>query len=505
MYMEVFDVVVVGAGNGGLTAAATTAKAGLKTLVLERNNLPGGCAHSFIRGRFEFELALHQLCGGTTCEASESTIKIFERLAVTIPFHYEKNLFRAILKGENGYNVRVRSGYENFLEDMEQAVPGCRKSIEKLLSLNAEKDKMQTVLASGTLNPLKIIKYFPGFSRLASHSIDEVMDACGVPKKAQSIFNSYWSYLGVPTDDLNAMHYLSMVSTFIKTPPSMPYLRSYEIALALANIIQSHAGEVRYNSEVTKFLYNEKGACIGVEVDGKEIFAKKVISNIIPNNVWNISNEKFIPKRARKLANARKPAMSFITVYLGLNSPAEELGVNDYSYFIYDSQNTREQFNHFADCSYYCVNCLNNALPHASKIGTSMLLFTIPIMPDDFPADLSPREYKRYKNDFARRFIEDFEKTMQISITEHIEEIEIATPAYFAQKLNTPGGCAYGYTCDEWDNIINRMLFERFENRVPNLYFCGGHGSRGDGFPSAYSTGAQTGERIIKELRRKKK
>ncbi len=52
--MNNYDVIVVGAGNGGLAAAAKTAKEGFKTLVLEKHNLPGGCATSFCRGRFEF-------------------------------------------------------------------------------------------------------------------------------------------------------------------------------------------------------------------------------------------------------------------------------------------------------------------------------------------------------------------------------------------------------------------------------------------------------------------
>ena len=45
-----YDAVVVGAGNGGLTAAATLAGKGLKTLLLEQHNLPGGFATSFVRG-----------------------------------------------------------------------------------------------------------------------------------------------------------------------------------------------------------------------------------------------------------------------------------------------------------------------------------------------------------------------------------------------------------------------------------------------------------------------
>lgn len=40
------DVVVVGAGNAGLTAAATTASMGLSTLLVERHNIPGGAALS---------------------------------------------------------------------------------------------------------------------------------------------------------------------------------------------------------------------------------------------------------------------------------------------------------------------------------------------------------------------------------------------------------------------------------------------------------------------------
>ncbi len=50
-----YDVIVIGAGFTGLTSALEQAKAGKKVLVIDRNNVPGGRAASFRRGKYEFE------------------------------------------------------------------------------------------------------------------------------------------------------------------------------------------------------------------------------------------------------------------------------------------------------------------------------------------------------------------------------------------------------------------------------------------------------------------
>ncbi len=57
------DAVVIGAGIAGLTAAATLANRNLRTLVLERHNVPGGCASFYQRDGYRFDVGA-TLAGG---------------------------------------------------------------------------------------------------------------------------------------------------------------------------------------------------------------------------------------------------------------------------------------------------------------------------------------------------------------------------------------------------------------------------------------------------------
>ena len=55
-----YDVIVIGAGLGGLTAAALLARAGRKTLVVERNASVGGAASTYKVGDLVVEASLHE-------------------------------------------------------------------------------------------------------------------------------------------------------------------------------------------------------------------------------------------------------------------------------------------------------------------------------------------------------------------------------------------------------------------------------------------------------------
>jgi prolycopene isomerase len=129
------------------------------------------------------------------------------------------------------------------------------------------------------------------------------------------------------------------------------------------------------------------------------------------------------------------------------------------------------------------------------------MFFTIPVFGHDVPKDVKPEDYKKYKNDLAKKYIEDAEKVLGISIMPHIEEISVATPVTFARYLGTPEGTIYGYKLSGWDNLMARIAGEKTDYAIPGLSFCGGHYTRGDGYSSAYIIGDTIGKRVAKRLK----
>ncbi|HZZ75284.1 MAG TPA: FAD-dependent oxidoreductase, partial [Puia sp.] len=60
-FKDYYDVIVIGAGIGGLTAAALLSRAGLSVCVLEKEPRVGGYLAGFRRKHFVFDTAIHWL------------------------------------------------------------------------------------------------------------------------------------------------------------------------------------------------------------------------------------------------------------------------------------------------------------------------------------------------------------------------------------------------------------------------------------------------------------
>lgn len=91
--MESFDYVILGAGLGGLSAAACLTWQGYRVAVLEKHYLPGGCCHTFDDGDYRFCADVHYIsqCGaGQTIERFLSYIDRVELLTKQSVWKSEK-------------------------------------------------------------------------------------------------------------------------------------------------------------------------------------------------------------------------------------------------------------------------------------------------------------------------------------------------------------------------------------------------------------------------------
>ena len=150
--MQNVDVIVIGAGNGGLASAATLSMEGKKVIVFEKHNIPGGCGTSFRRGRFEFEVALHQLSSMGTIEKPGPLRELFREYGIEdkIDWIEIESLFKVNLP--NGIGV---------------AIPADRKKAEELLTKTFPSEKEQ------------ILKYFETVYKFCKESTDFMNQSAG--------------------------------------------------------------------------------------------------------------------------------------------------------------------------------------------------------------------------------------------------------------------------------------------------------------------------------------
>src|SRR5436190_4311626 len=115
-----YDVIVVGAGIGGLTVAALLSARGLDVCVLERQSQVGGCIGRVEFSGLEFEPGMGVY---TSFGAGEIYDRIFAELPVDVP---ETSLVtRAyVVRTADGTDVRLLSG-DGFFDELSAAFPEC--------------------------------------------------------------------------------------------------------------------------------------------------------------------------------------------------------------------------------------------------------------------------------------------------------------------------------------------------------------------------------------------
>lgn len=506
--MDKYDAVVIGGGNGGLVAAIRLLQGGAKVLLVEKHNLPGGFATSFKRGRFEFEASLHELNDFGTKDNAGDVRDLFDALGVTDKIDWTEipEAYRVISREEK-IDATMPFGIKAFIDKMESYVPGSRTSMEKFFELAKTIHAAQAYSNSvnGATDKKVMLSKYDNFVRVGSYSVNEVLDALKMPKKAKDILNAYWCYLGAHCDDLSFIHYASMVYRYITKGASMPKMRSHEISLALVERIRELGGDVWFNTEAVKILTGDDGIEGVVLNGGKTIKIRHVIANCAPHLVYGKMIDK-VPEHIVKATNARKFAGRGLTMFLGLNKSADELGIENHNYFLYDTMDTVKQYDLMKKISTnraQATVCLNRAYPECSPKGTCMMYFTTLFMEDDW-GNVSAKDYFKVKDEYAKVMIDRFEKDTGSKISDSIEEISLATPMTYAHYCGHPEGDIYGYESQYWDGLTPRLLMmgEDYQNGIRGLRFAGGYSMRLSGYSSAYFSGDISGRQTVGDIKR---
>lgn len=523
------DVVVIGAGSGGLGAALYTSKMGMKTLVLERHNLPGGAVTSFVRGRFEFEAALHEACEVGPKNKRGTYGAYLDAMGVDIDWRNDDHTFHMVVPSE-GIDAHMPCGVQNFIDEMERQVPGCRESIAHFFEV-AEKGlagfrymtenapanyfegtpgaTVQKLKHDAQLTKLKttLATKYPDFLRMASLTINEGMDVLEIPKKAQNIMSSYWVYLGAPPKEMDFFTNAIMLWAYVELGAAVPSMKSHEISLACEKTIRDNGGEIWYNTEVKELIVKD-GRVVGVKTDKWDIYAKEVISNVNPHIVLgNMLEQKILPERVLKYYNSKELALNLYTVYIGLDISAKELGVDTYSSLLgttSDGDELYDKAHQRYSNGYTIVNCLNKIIPESSPEGTCTLFLTGMTYGDVWKG-VKPEEYRREKQKIAAQMIDQAEEAMKIDIRSHIEEIEIACAPTFVRYMGTPNGTPYGYQIRTNDGIPMRCMNEGEYHQIPGLHFCGATGILTDGFNCACMSGAKSAQYAVEKIKAESK
>ncbi len=497
--MADYDVVVVGAGNAGMTASAAMAKKGLKVLLLEKHNIPGGCGTSFCRGRFEFEVALHQLSGIGAPENPGPLRMMLQELGVIDDLEFVEipELFRVVMPGT--IDVRLEPDKSQVIAELQSHFPNEKEGIEKFFDLSFT---FATQLLSVFYfnDPDATREKYPVLYEYAFKTCEEVLDSHFSDPLLKAVVSVYWGYLGMPPNRLSFAYLAILYFSFIEFKAYHVKGGSQAMSNAIVNKFLSYGGEVRFNCGVQK-IEVAKGGVKGVVTEhGDEISAKCVLSNASPVATYlQLIDPEHVPDQVHLEMRGRSLSMSGFTLYMGLDCEPGELGIRDSTSFIMSNteigDKVYDQMRQLqVDGDLMVLSCYNIADPDFSPKGTSQVSLVTLKLGEPW-LRLPPTDYFREKYRSADNMMRTLEKVYP-GIRDRVEELEVGTPLTHMRYLGHPAGAIYGFEQQMKDSLFFQP---GGASPIHGLHFASGWA--GDpGFQPTLEAGKAAAKSILMEL-----
>ena len=496
--MQHYDAVVIGAGNGGLTAAATLAKKGVRVLVLERHNIPGGCATSFCRGRFEFETALHQLSGVGVKANPGSLRPALEAIDVLdkVEFVVSDELYRTVLPG--GRDITLKANKKEIIRELQRQFPHEKDKIEEFFEF-LYAFFMEVISVSYMNDPDPTREKYPRAFKYMLKTAQEALDDFFQDASLRRVLTTYWGYLGLPPRFMPFVDWALMFITYIEFRPQLVKGCSQALSNAIADTILSHGGEIRYNCAARRIVV-EDGRVKGVVTEcDEEIGAEFVISNASKVTTYvDLIGGEHLPQGLFAEMGGNSIGASAMSVYVGLDRTPDQLGITNTTTFIAQAADEDREYEAtktagFGEESALFITCYTKMDPSFSPAGTTMaalvtLQYAKPWL-EVPPAQYAAEKYRAASAMLARA------ETVYPGLREHIEEMEISTPITHMRYLGHPGGAFYGFD----QHVRSSTSFVSQKPPIEGLYLTGAWASSG-GFQPTLESGVETAQRVLRKL-----